>query len=95
MDPARPETPPLLPIQLLLPASERATSLFAALAQRRTRRQISAKPLPMQLLANLLWAACGVNRSTDPFGTPGRTAAAASNSQEIDLYVAFKEGVYL
>ena len=29
------------------------------------------------------------------FGKLGRTAASASNSQEIDLYVAMPEGVYL
>ena len=28
-------------------------------------------------------------------GKPGRTAASASNSQEIDLYVALPQGVYL
>jgi hypothetical protein len=95
MDPATPATSPLLPIQLLSPASQRATSVFTALAQRKTTRQISAQPLPLQLLSNLLWAACGVNRSSGPSGSPGRTAASFSNSQEIDLYVAFKEGVYL
>jgi hypothetical protein len=47
-----------------------------------------ATPLPMQLLSNLLWAACGVNRRHGPFAVPGRTAASASNSQEIDVYVA-------
>jgi hypothetical protein len=46
--------------------------------------------LPVQLLSNLLWAACGVNRKIGPFGIPGRTAASASNSQEIDLYVAVR-----
>ena len=49
----------------------------------------------MQLLSNRLWAAWGVNRKIGPFGVPGRTAASASNSQEIDLYVAVREGVYL
>jgi nitroreductase len=29
------------------------------------------------------------------FGKPGRTAASASNSQEIDVYVALPQGVYL
>lgn len=82
-------------VQLPLPANNRGTSVFAALEQRKTTREISATPLPMQLLSNLLWAACGVNRKTGPFGVPGRTAASASNSQEIDLYVAVKEGVYL
>jgi hypothetical protein len=51
--------------------------------------------LPLQLLSNLLWAACGVNRPKGPFGTPGVTAASASNSQEIDLFVALKDAVYL
>ena len=49
----------------------------------------------MQALSNLLWAACGVNRKKGPFDIPGRTAASASNSQEIDLYVAMVEGIYL
>ena len=36
-----------------------------------------------------------MNREIAAFGKPGRTAPSASNSQEIDLYVAFSEGVYL
>jgi len=51
-------------------------------------------PLPLQVLSNLLWAACGTNRRKGPFGIPGRTAASASNSQEIDVYVALKGGAY-
>jgi len=48
------------------------------------------------VLSNLLWAAFGVNREKGPSaGGTGRTAASASNSQEIDLYVALPEGVYL
>jgi hypothetical protein len=68
--------------------------VFSALKQRKTTRGISGRPLPFRLLSNLLFAACGVNRKTGPFGLPGRTAASASNSQEIDLYVAMKEGTY-
>jgi nitroreductase len=86
---------PLPPIQLLVPANERDMPVFAALGQRKTVREISATPLPLQMLSNLLWAACGVNRKTGPFGVSGRTSASASNSQEIDLYVALKEGVYV
>ena len=47
------------------------------------------------MLSNLLWAAFGINRETGAFGKPGKTAASASNSQEIDLYVAMPEGVYI
>jgi nitroreductase len=49
----------------------------------------------LQTLSDLLWAACGVNRKKGAFGIPGRTAASASNSQEIDIYVALTEGIYL
>jgi hypothetical protein len=74
-------------IQLPKPAVNGATSVFTALARRKTTREISNSRLPIQELSNLLWAACGVNRPTGPFGIPGRTAASASNSQEIDLSV--------
>jgi hypothetical protein len=47
------------------------------------------------MLSNLLWATFGVNREAGASGIPGRTAASASNSQEIDLYVALPEGAYL
>jgi hypothetical protein len=95
MIPSAIETQALPAIQLPLPVTDRDISAFAALEERKTTREISATPLPLQLLSNLLWAACGVNRKTGPFGIPGRTAASASNSQEIDLYVAVKEGVYV
>ncbi|HVO04758.1 MAG TPA: nitroreductase family protein [Candidatus Cybelea sp.] len=83
---------PLWPIQL--PAPE-GSNLHAALEQRRTIREIAPTPLPARLLSQLLWAAWGVNRKNGPFGQPGRTAASASNSQEIDLYVALPEAAYL
>jgi nitroreductase len=69
-------------------------SVFSALERRRTIRTIRDEPLSTQELANLLWAACGVNRPVGPYGLPGRTAASAGNSQEIDLYVALESGVY-
>ena len=85
------------PSAVLLPApgTGQISAVFAALERRRTIREIGAKPLPRQQLSNLLWAACGVNREKGPFGTPGRTAASASNSQEIDVYVALEDGAYL
>jgi nitroreductase len=86
----------LKPIALLKPQKDGGKSVLAAIAERKTNRDISPKPLPPQMLSNLLWAAWGVNRETGgPGGGGGRTAASASNSQEIDLYVALAEGVYL
>ena len=84
----------LKPIVLLKPEIDNRRSVLKALKQRKTIREISDKKLPLQMLSNLLWAACGVNRKKGPFGIPGRTAATASNSQEIDLYVSFQEGTY-
>ena len=85
----------LLPIELPRPALDRGKSVLKALQQRKTIREISDKKLSLQVLSNLLWAACGVNRKRGPFGIPSRTAASASNSQEIDLYIAMQEGMYL
>ena len=85
----------LEPITLPEPQTDGGKSVLAALKERSTNRNISAEKLPPQTLSNLLWAAFGVNRKNGPFEGPGRTAASASNSQEIDLYVALPEGVYI
>jgi nitroreductase len=76
------------------PAAWLGTSVFAALEKRCTTRTMRATPLTPQTLSNLLWAAFGVNRERGPFGLAGRTAASASNSQEIDVYVALSGAVY-
>ena len=85
----------LQPIVLVKPQTDGGKSVLAALQERKTIRDIRAEKLPSQMLSNLLWAAFGVNREKASFGKSGRTAASASNSQEIDLYVALPEGVYL
>lgn len=85
----------LKPIDLAQPAKDGGKSVIAALWERRTNRDISDKPLADQELSNLLWAAWGVNRPEGVRGKPGRTAATASNSQEIDLYVVLPAGIYL
>jgi hypothetical protein len=83
------------PIILPEPEKEGGKSVLAALQERKTTRNISAKKLPLQVISDLLWAAFGVNREQASFNKPGRTAPSASNSQEIDLYVALAEGIYL
>ncbi len=82
------------PIKLPKPKLDRGTSVSSALQKRKTTREIGNKKLSLQTISNLLWAACGVNRTKGPFNISGRTAASASNSQEIDVYVLMKEGVY-
>ena len=85
----------LEPIILPKPSKKGGKPLLEALQLRRTERGISSKEIPPQVLSNLLWAAFGVNRDRSSFNKPGRTAPSASNSQEIDLYLLLKEGVYL
>ena len=88
---------PIMFPKIMLPKPEKdgGKSVLAALQMRKTTRNISPRELPLQTLSNLLWAAFGVNRETAAFGKPGRTAPSASNSQEIDLYVALTKGVYI
>lgn len=64
--------------------------LMDALHRRQSQREFAATPLADQVLSNLLWAACGVNRPA----LGGRTAPSAMNAQEVDVYVALPAGVY-
>lgn len=85
-------TSALLAEDIRLPEPRRSGGmpLMEALAQRRTERDFSSEPLPPQMLSDLLWASFGINR---PDGK--RTAPSARNMQEIDIYVALPEGLYL
>ena len=87
-----PDSGALQAIALIEPKLE--GPLAEALRARKTVREFSDKPLPPQVLSDLLWTACGVNRENGPFGIAGRTAASASNSQEVQVYVAMREGTY-
>lgn len=82
-------------VKLPRPKLDTETSLEQALKERRTVREISDRALEPQVLSDLLFAACGVNRRHGPFGAFGLTAASASNSQEIEMYVALASGAYL
>jgi nitroreductase len=61
-----------------------------ALKARQSAREFSPDPLSRQTLANLLWAAWGINR---PDGR--RTAPSASNRQEIEIYVTLPDGAFV
>jgi SagB-type dehydrogenase family enzyme len=78
-------------IKLLKPQMDSSRMLMQVLKDRKTSRNFSPKKLPIRVLSNILWAACGVNRPQ----TNGRTAPSANNWQEIDIYVASANGLYL
>lgn len=64
--------------------------LMQTLALRQSQREFASEPLPLQVLANLLWAAAGLNRPA----LGGRTSPSALNAQEVDVYVALPTGLY-
>lgn len=84
----------LKPIELPKPQTTGGKPLLQALAERQTSRSFANKPLPPQVLSNLLWAAFGVNRPSEVKAGYGRTAPSARNKQEVQLYVLLAEGVY-
>lgn len=65
--------------------------LMEVLNSRRSSRQFSRKEIPLQVLSDMLWAAWGVNRPE----SGKRTAPSAVNWQEIDVYVALEQGLYV
>lgn len=85
----------LKPIQLPAPQTTGGRPLMQALAVRKTTRAFRDAPLSDQALANLLWAAFGVNRPRAVKEGLGRTAPSAMNRQEVQLYVVLAQGTYL
>jgi SagB-type dehydrogenase family enzyme len=66
-------------------------SLMSLLKNRKSTRSFSSQPLPQQMLSDLLWAACGINRPDIGY----RTAPSPMNSHEIEIYVAMANGLHL
>jgi len=64
--------------------------LMQALMERKSMRDFDPSPLSEQTLSDLLWAAAGINRPV----LGGRTAPSAMNSQEVDVYAAFANGLF-
>jgi SagB-type dehydrogenase family enzyme len=81
----------LKPIKLTAPKMTGGRPLMEVLKDRQTTRSFATTKLPEQTLSNLLWAAWGINRP----GSNLHTAPSASNQQEIDVYVALENGLYL
>ena len=81
----------LSPIKLLPPDLKSGKLLMQSLKERKTSRSFSTRKLPIEVLSNLMWAACGINRPD----SGKRTAPSAVNWQEIEVYVAMEEGLYL
>ena len=78
------------PATLPPPQTDGGRPLMQVLKDRKSIREFGPGTLSPQTLSNLLWAAFGINR---PDGH--RTAPSAMNWQEVSIYVATPEGVYI
>jgi nitroreductase len=72
------------------PRASGGKPLIDALKLRRSIREYADRPLPPQVLSDLLWAAFGINR---PSGD--RTAPYWRHVMVIDVYAAMEDGVWL
>ena len=72
------------------PRRDAGMPLMRALQARRSIREYSQQPLPVQVLSDVLWAAYGINR---PSGD--RTAPYWRHIMVIDVYAAMADGVWL
>ena len=80
-------------IKLNSPEKDKGFSIMKSLSLRQSTKDTtkwSEKDLSLQDLSNLLWAGNGVNREDGK-----RTAASAMNSQDVDIFVLMKDGIYL
>lgn len=78
-------------IQLPEPDKSATMTLMQAFQQRASSREFSDKDVSDDVLSQVLWAACGINRAAEK----KITAPSAVNAQDIQVYVARKDGAFL
>jgi nitroreductase len=81
---------PVETITLPPPSTDGGRPLMQVLRDRHSTREFKPDPLPMRVLSNLLWAAFGINRLSGQ-----RTAPSARNWQEVDIFVALPDALYV
>jgi len=79
------------PVKQSEPQAKGGMTLMQALKERKSTREFSSREIPSAVLSEMLWAADGINRPESGH----RTAPSTMNVQEIDIYVAKADGMYL
>ena len=77
------------PIRLNSPTPKRGVPIMEALEKRQSTRKFADRPLSLQDMSDMLWAANGINR---PDGR--RTAPSAMNNQGVRVYICLPHGCY-
>ncbi len=78
------------PIDLPPPWKDGGKPLAQAVWGRRSIREFADKPVPIDVLSNLLWTACGVNRPA----TADRTVPSWRHAIESEIFVAAADGAW-
>ena len=78
-------------VNLPAPQMTGGRPLMDCLKARQSSREFGPDKISPQILSNLLWAADGINRPD----SGKRTAPSAVNWQDIDIYVATADGLFL
>ena len=81
----------LASVKLPEPKMQGGMPLMQALKERKSGREFSSRELTQEVISDMLWAAAGINRSESAH----RTSPTAMNMQEIDIYLAKADGLYL
>jgi nitroreductase len=77
-------------IDLPPPWKDGGKPLAQAVWGRRSIREFAEKPVPIEVLSNLLWTACGVNRPA----TADRTVPSWNHAIESEIFVAAADGAW-
>jgi len=77
-------------IDLPPPWKDGGRPLAQAVWGRRSIREFADKPVPIEVLSNLLWTACGVNRPA----TADRTVPSWRHAIESEIFVAAADGAW-
>ena len=77
-------------IDLPPPWKDGGKPLAQAVWARRSIREFADKPVPLDVLSNLLWTACGVNRPA----TGDRTMPSWRHAMDAEIFVAAADGAW-
>jgi hypothetical protein len=77
-------------IALPPPWKDGGKPLAQALWLRRSTREFADRPLPIEVISNLLWSACGINRPA----TADRTVPSWRYALESEVFVAAADGAW-
>jgi hypothetical protein len=81
---------PPVPVRLPKPRQSGGKPLLDTISKRKSTRWFQAKPLPTQMLSDLLWASFGISGEN----LEHRTAPSARNWRETDVFVVMPQGAY-